>query len=238
MRTACLLLPLFLAAIVPAQFDLLAVEREADLAGHARTVKLLRQAKAPLAAKDMTAKELCAALTAATNDAVRFVCSRRDSEAAPRLDLSARNTNLLTILAAAEQQTGLRAIYRRGAVFLTKPEDYAGLLMLRVYDLRAATMPLRDFPGPDLRLRTPGDDRPLFPEEVESGNTVCGVTADGLESLLTTMVHPDSWAKEGRSFNNQNGLFFIRQTPEVHAEIERLLIQVGAISPPPVLRRR
>ena len=131
----------------------------------------------------------------------------------------------------------MRFVFRHGVVFLTKPDGIEPLTCLRIYDLRAACMPLKSFPGPDLRLRTPGDDRPLFPEEAVSETTLSGFTADGIESLLRETVRPESWAAKRVSMSNHRGLFLIRQTPQVHREIETLLVRMGLRSPARLINR-
>ena len=237
MRVVALLLPLFFITGVTAQDDVLAVERRADLRGHAAAVKLLKKTRMPVVAVDMTAKELCTMLTVATASKLGFMCSRRVSEAAPKLNLDLRSTSLWSVMAIAHSETGLRFVLRHGVVFLTEADKVKPLTYLQIYDLRGACAPLRSFPGPDLRLRTSGDDRPLFPEEVESTSTISGFTADVFENLLRESVRPDSWSNEGVTLSNQNGLFLIRQTPQVHREIEVLLIRAGLRSPQRLLRR-
>jgi len=241
MRTFVLLT--FLAAIaaaLPAQDDVLAVERKDDLAGRARAVELLKQTKMPLRVPEISMKQLCKLLSTASNDQLTFACSTRDSDDAPKMEFALRSASLWSIMAIAQQETGLRFVYRFGVVFVTKADRLKPLTYLRIYDLRAHLQPLRSFPGPDLRLRTADDDRPLFPEEVETGQTISGFTADGIEELVQSSVQPDSWSSDDVRLINQDGLFLIRQTPAAHAEIEKLLIQAGLwapVTPRRVVRR-
>ncbi|MCA8966524.1 MAG: hypothetical protein H6838_05480 [Planctomycetes bacterium] len=229
---------LFLLSAARAQDDVLAVERRDDLPRHAAAVRLLRNTRVTVRCEAATTKEICGLLNAATGDKLMFSCRTPTADAAPAVSLQCRATSLWSVLSIVQIQTGQRFVYRSGVVFLVPAEEVKPYLCLGVYDLRAATMTLRNFPGPDLRLPTRDDDRPLFPEPEESEETVSGFTAEGLEQLLRANVQPDSWSRDGVSLNVQNGLFLIRQTPAAHREIDALLIKLGLRSPPRVLRRR
>ncbi|HEX5051983.1 MAG TPA: hypothetical protein VFZ65_09440 [Planctomycetota bacterium] len=226
-----LLLLTAVAAGVRAQDDVLAVERRGDVRAHAAAVRLLKNTRARLRVEDVAPDELCGLLAHATGDKLSFVCCKRDEVAAARVTLQLGQSSLWTVLAATQLQTGLRFVFRSGVVFLTTADDVKPLAYLQVYDLRSYCAPLRSFPGPDLRLRQPGDDRPLFPEEVDSGETVSGFTADGIEALLRETVRPESWASPDVSLSNHGGLFLVRQTPAAHREIENLLAQLGLWTP-------
>ena len=231
MRVAALLFLPLLAVTAVAQHDVLAVERRGDLRAHASAVKLLRKTRIALHAEDMTMKELCSLLSSATAHKLPFSCSKRESEAASHLELEVRSASIWSILSMTQMKTGMRFVVRSGIVFLTTADKIKPLTYLAIYDFRGACTKLRSFPGPDLRLRTASDDRPLFPEEVESESTVSGLTAEGIETLLQESVRPASWAIEGVSLTNQNGLFLIRQTPQVQREIRALFVRLGLVAP-------
>ncbi len=237
-RLPFLFLFLFLLPGARAQDDVLAVERRDDLPRHAAAVRLLRNTVVTARCEAATAKEVCGLLNAATGDKLLFSCRSAEVEPAPTVSLQCKATSLWSVLSIVQIQTGQRFVYRSGVVFLVPPEQIKPYLCLGVYDLRAATMKLRNFPGPDLRLPIANDDRPLIPEPEESEETVSGFSAAGLEQLLRDNVQPDSWSRDGVSLNVQNGLFLIRQTPSAHREIDAMLIRLGLRSPPRVLRRR
>ena len=100
----------------------------------------------------------------------------------------------------------------------------------------ALCAPLKNFPGPKLGLERGGTEA-LFPPEEDSGTTVSGFTADFIERLIKEDVTPEAWGNDGISLTNQNGLFLVRQTPQGHREIARLLDQLGLL-PLPVRRCR
>ena len=237
MRTvAALLLSLIVLPCARSQDDVLAVERRSDLRAHAAAAQLLRATRMPLVVADLPVKELCKLLTAATGERVVFQCSTKVSDAAPKLTLDLRAASLWSILSIAQVETGLRFVYRFGAVFVVPADEVVPLVYLRLYDLRAQFMPLRSFPGPELGLRGPGDDRPLFPAEVETGETVSGFTAEAVEALVRAHVRPESWDTNGVSITANHGLLLIRQTPQAHREIDALLVELGLVAPPAALR--
>lgn len=235
---AVVIVPILFLTAAAAQDDVLAVERKEDLAAHAKVVRKLKKLRIPLVAVDMSAQDLCRLLSAVTANEPGFLCSRRESDAAPKLNVEMSSASLWSIMSVAQMETGMRFVYRYGMVFCDRAEDVKPLTFLQVYNLRGAVMPLRSFPGPDLRLRTAGDERPLFPEEVETESTVSGFTAEGIETLLRENVRPDTWDSERVSLVNQDGLFLIRQTPQAHRDIAILLSRIGLISAPRVITAR
>jgi hypothetical protein len=214
----------------------LSVERPDDLRAHAAAVRLLKKTRMPLVAEEMTAKQLCRRLTAATGDELMFVCSSKVADAAPKLTVSLTSASLWSILAIAQVETGLRFVFRYGVVFVVPADGVVPLASLRMYDLRGHFMPLRSFPGPELTLSLSGDERPLFPDEIVTDQTISGFTAAGIEALLVENVRPESWARQGVSITNLDGLFLIRQSPQVHREIEAMLVRIGLVAPPRVVR--
>lgn len=66
-------------------------------------------------------------------------------------DLSAKS--VLSLLLRPRELT---AVFENGAVVIRNQKCLAGDAVLRVYDVRAAMMKIRDFPGARLELRGPG----------------------------------------------------------------------------------
>ncbi|MCK5942817.1 MAG: hypothetical protein KAI24_12650 [Planctomycetes bacterium] len=229
-----------LFAVLPAsaQDDVLAVERRSDLRGHARLVRALHERRVSLTATEMSARELCRFLTASVGEATTFHCRSSHADAAPKLDLELRATPLWSLMSIAQMETRLRFVYRFGVVFLVPADDIRPWTHLEIYDLRGMVATLRQFPGPELGLGIDRSERPLFPEPIETEQTVSGFTADGIEQLLRESVRPESWERDGVKLINQGGLFLIRQSPQVHDEIELLLARVGLMAPSRRLLRR
>jgi len=232
------LVSLFVAPMAAAQDDVLAIERQKDTRGHRAAVQFLHKQRVTLAVEDLQPKELCRYLTTATGMKLDFHCAAADSDAAKAIDLNLRGTSLWSLMSIAQIETGLRFVYRHGVVFFVKPTDIKPLTRLAIYDLRAECAPLTNFPGPELGLGLSRDERPLFPEPVESGTTISGFTADGVETLLRETVRPESWDLDGVKLINQNGLFLIRHTPQGHQDIEYTLVKLGLKAPSRRMVRR
>jgi hypothetical protein len=222
--------------LVRAQDEVLTVERRADLKAQAETIHTLRSVRLDFVAKATTPKDLCRTLSTLTGDKVNFAYVPKPDTPVPAFDLELRATNLFSVLAAVEMQTGLRFVLRSGVVFLVDKADVHPLTYLQVYDLRAMVMPLRSFPGPKLGLPVPGGEQePLFPPAEDSGTTVSGFTAEGVETLLKENVTPDQWGSGQASLTNSQGLFIVRQTPAGHRQIRLLLDRLGLLPLPRVV---
>ncbi|HEX6813636.1 MAG TPA: hypothetical protein VF384_18600 [Planctomycetota bacterium] len=233
-----LLLAFCLAALpLSAQDDVLAVERREDLRGRDAALTLLRTPRTDWHARAITPKDLCRLLTTATGDKVAFLfAAKGDAAKTPAFDLDLKSVTPLTTMAVVQHTTGLRFVWRSGVVFLVGKDEVRPLVHLVLYDLRAMCAPLKSFPGPKLGLDPAGGTEALFPPEEDSGTTVSGFTADLIERLIKENVTPEAWGTDTVSLTNQNGLFLVRQTPQGHREITRLLTQLGLL-PLPVVRR-
>jgi hypothetical protein len=236
MRALLFLIVGLVALHLRAQDDVLMVERAQDVRGRDAAQALLRSVRTDWQLRAITPKDLCRLLTAASNDKVSFVAAAKVEPATASLDLELKSATALTVMAVVQHSTGLRFVWRSGVVFLVPKEEVHALVLLVLYDLRALCAPLKNFPGPRLGLERGGTEA-VFPPEEDSGTTVSGFTADFIERLIKGDVTPEAWGNDGISLTNQNGLFLVRQTPQGHREIARLLDQLGLV-PLPIRRVR
>jgi hypothetical protein len=200
-------------------------------------VRLLQGTRTRFVAEAMTPKELCRSLELLTGNRLDFeFAARGEAAAAPAFDLDLQHGSAFTVMAAAEQATGLRFVYRAGLVFLVGKDEVRPLVHVQVYDLRWACAKLKSFPGPKLELPTGEGEHVLFPPEEETEHTVSGYTAEMLETLIKENVAPESWTGGNASLTNTNGLFVVRQTPAGHAALRRLFDELGLIPLPRVVR--
>ncbi|HZN37681.1 MAG TPA: hypothetical protein VFD82_02700 [Planctomycetota bacterium] len=218
-----------------AQDDVLAVERAQDLRARDAASTLLRATRSDWNARAITPRDLCRLLTTASGDKVAFVAAAKGDAATTPFDLELKAATPLLVMAVTQLTTGLRFVWRSGVVFLVPKEEVRPLVLLVLYDLRAECAPLKSFPGPRLGL-VPGGTEAVFPPEEDSGTTVSGFTAELIERLIKENVTPEAWATDSVSLTNHNGLFLVRQTPQGHREIARLLDQLGLV-PLPIVRR-
>jgi len=217
---------------LPAQDDVLAVERREDLRARDAAARLLQSTRLSVRFEGVQPKELCQQLARLSGDKLSFVCAVKGELAATSVDLQLRATTLWSTMAIVESTSALRFVWRSGVVFCVGKDDIKPLTYVEVYDLRAMVTPLHSFPGPRLGLRGPGDEGPLFPPEEESTTTISGFTAEGVEQLLKDFAAKDTWARDDVGIVDNKGLLLIRQTPQGHREVQRLLVQLGLWSPP------
>jgi len=212
--------------------EVLSVERRADLRGRDALLQRWSKIRVDIERAEITADELASVLSDATGG-MPFLYVRRKAEtdAVPPFALSLRRVSVPSLMGIVADKTDLVFVYRRGTVLLVPEDQFKPLTYLQVYDVRAATMPLRSFPGPRLGLPVPDGENFPFPEEEETSNTPCGFTADQLEDALRSHVTPDAWDDKA-TLTQARGLFMIKHTPAGHRQVQKLLAQLGAISPP------
>ena len=115
------------------------------------------------------------------------------------------------------------------AIFISTPQNLAGDVELRIYDIRDLTLTVTNFPGPEIMVRTLGRG---------SGSSGAGIgqsislserpeeifEAGSLADLIRTRIKPDRWSVElGTSIEEREGKLVVMQRPEIHMLIEKLL---------------
>lgn len=118
--------------------------------------------------------------------------------------------------------TGVRWKVENGVVKLVTPENAGGRRYLVQYEVRDITQGVQDRPGPELKLKSPGDEDSLDDDLEVPESTV--VTEDKLDSLIRDNIATESWDDEGgASVSIQRGVLLVRHDREVHQQIEQLL---------------
>lgn len=225
---------------VPAQDDILAMEKREDQPARDQLVQLLKRTRTDFTTASMTPRDCCRLLTTLCGDKVNFLfMATGDAAATPAFELELKSASLWTVMAAVQRVTGLRFAYRDGVVCMLGKDQLQPLTYLQVYDLRGQVTPLRSFPGPRLGLLGAEEgDKVLYPPAEDSGTTVSGFTAESLEELIRAQVTPELWASDKVSLSNTRGLFVIRQTPAGHQQVRQLLVELGVMSRPRVAVRK
>ena len=136
-----------------------------------------------------------------------------------RVSLKVTEISLRSIFSLMLRPHGADIMYRDGVVMLMTREDIAyRTLKMELYDCRDILHPIIDFPGVDIVLAVDG-----------SGviNTIADDTGGGeipIAELVRAHTGGKSWDENPKaSVNLQNGLLVVRQTPEVHRQVVRLL---------------
>lgn len=145
-----------------------------------------------------------------------------------RVTLDLHDKTVKQVMKTVIESRHLRAIFENGIVQI-KPEAIANVTHLVIHDVRDLILPLRDFQGPEFRLRRPehrefvaGPRRPIV-----NRNANLPPLLDREETLLSVLrdqtADSDSWERDDTVLRLYGGLLFVRQTPEHQDEIEQFL---------------
>ncbi len=232
------LLPAMLCAVLPAQSVLIA-EKPADRFARDRLVRQFAKSRVSLRLDDDGPKVLADRLNHLAVGAANFIVRPHggDSDFAS-LKFRLKRVSILNVMSIVQEMSDIRFVYTAGVVMLAHKDDIKERTQLRIYDVRIATFPIRDFPAPRIGLGLGNNEDSSEAESESIGtNTPSGLTLDKLEEILRTQVFPDSWGGAA-SMTATNGILVVRQTERGHAAIRRLLAQLGVISMPPHSRPR
>jgi type II secretory pathway component GspD/PulD (secretin) len=136
-----------------------------------------------------------------------------------RISLKVTEISLKSIFALMLRPHGCETMFREGVLMLMTKEDVADrTVKMELYDCRDILYPIAHFPGVDIQLA------------VDQAGVVGGIV-DTVESadipiaeLVRAHTGGKTWDENPKaSVNLQNGLLVVRQTPEVHRQIRRLL---------------
>ena len=223
----------------PAGDGVLIVERREDLRARDRLMRTLGRIRVDIHVENLDPAGLCRYLTSATGDAVNFIVRtpELDAEELAPISLVIDRIPLPNLLGVVQGVSDMRFVYRDGMVLLTHKDEVKPLVYMEMYDLRSATMRLRNSAAPKLGLRVPGEEV-LFPPEEEETTTASGFTSDGLEDFLHEHVTPDNWGVNGVSLTHARGVFFIRHTVQGHQQVREALSRLGVLPRPRFLTRR
>lgn len=136
-----------------------------------------------------------------------------------RVSLKVTEISLRSIFSLLLRPHGCEILYREGVVMLMTKEDVADrTIKMELYDCRDILHPIVDFPGVEIMLAVDGSGTFTgIPEEPPGGEIP-------IAELVRAHTGGTSWDDNPKaSVNLQNGLLVVRQTPQVHRQIVRLL---------------
>ncbi len=138
-----------------------------------------------------------------------------------KLDLKTRTVRKVLDL-MAETSESLRWKIENGVVMFVTKDELKGGQVLRTYGVQDLIRPIPDFPGREMNVSPSGGTQIAEEEKAEREANV--ITGDALDTLIRNNVAPGSWeADPQNSLRISNGTMVVHQTPEVHAQIEKLL---------------
>jgi len=220
-----------------AQDSLLLVEKRGDLLSRARLMRKVDKISVHLVLDKGTPKDLAELLNAQAGKFVNFLVRPHEGETDyASLTFNLKSISLRNAMSLCRRMSDIRFVAGPGVVFICHKDDVKQLTTLRIYDVKAATFKLKDFPGTRIGIR-PGDVEEVEPREIQTENTPSGFTLEQLEEMIRTKIEPDSWGEQA-SLSTGNGILIVRQTEEGHAKIRRLLWQLGVGTGPAPARAR
>jgi type II secretory pathway component GspD/PulD (secretin) len=136
-----------------------------------------------------------------------------------RVSLKVTEISLRSIFALMLKPHGCEIMFREGVVMLMTREDVADrTVKMELYDCRDILHPIIDFPGVDIVLAV---DSAGVIGNIEAGPEYAEIP---IAELVRAHTGGKTWDENPKaSVNLQNGLLVVRQTPEVHRQIVRLL---------------
>jgi hypothetical protein len=107
-----------------------------------------------------------------------------------------------------------------GILQFTTPEDARGRPVLRIYAIGDLTLKLHNFPGPDLNLRPAHAE---FEPEPESDVENAWSDPQKVVDLIQKTCSEETWTDKDVSISADERKLIVKQYPEVHREIGRLI---------------
>lgn len=125
-------------------------------------------------------------------------------------------------LKAIQSQTGVAYKIKDGLVQLVTPENAIGKLILQPFNVTELVTGVQGKPGPDLRLKVPGDDNPLFPE-IDEDPSPSVVDDSRLQELITASIATDKWDGAPFTMSFQQGVLYVRADAETIQQVGDLI---------------
>lgn len=145
-----------------------------------------------------------------------------DGQKAVTIDLP--KTTVARFLTALNAVKGFAWSVQDGYVRISTPEENKGLTEYRIYDVSDLTQVVPNFPGPDISLLPPG--APGIPQGTEA-EPVAVFTLEQITQVIQNSIAQATWtdteAKTAIRYVQQSGTLVVRQTREVHQQLERFL---------------
>ncbi|MCI0343056.1 MAG: hypothetical protein L0216_18250 [Planctomycetales bacterium] len=145
-----------------------------------------------------------------------------------RVTLQVTDVSLRSAFSLVLEFVNLGMRWKNGVFLVAKGEKLKGEMILRLYDVRDLSMKIQDFPGPRIELKSSsdaaGDSGVIFADQESASPPP---TTDEIVETIKTMTGGGAW-EGGASVTVIGGLLLVKQTPEVHAEILKLIALLRA----------
>jgi len=154
------------------------------------------------------------------NVMVSPVLQNKGAEGIRPITMTLNDVSLKQLTELVAQFSATKFKLEDGVLQFTTPEDARGKPVLHIYSIADLTMRLRNFPGPDINLRPSGAD---FEDEPESDAPNAWSDPQKVVDMIQRLCAEDSWADKDVSITADENKLVVRQYPEVHRQIAKLI---------------
>jgi hypothetical protein len=141
------------------------------------------------------------------------------------ITMQLHDVSLKQIAELVAQFTGTKLKLDDGVLQFTTPEDARGKPVLRIYAIGDVTMRLHNFPGPDINLHS---SKAEFEPEPETDVGNAWSDPQKVVDMIQKIVAEDTWSDKDVSISADENKLIVKQYPEVHREIARLISMLRA----------
>ncbi|MFT7463437.1 MAG: type II secretory pathway component GspD/PulD (secretin)/tetratricopeptide (TPR) repeat protein [Pseudohongiellaceae bacterium] len=164
---------------------------------------------------------------------VNFLMSQDVQDEAFNQDYNLQDRNpqplsrILRIILEDQSTPEMTYTVRDGIVRVITMDESRGDYILQMYDIRDLTFTPSDHSTVDFNLVPSGTDAESFQDGVEFKEPQPQISEDTLLTLIQDNISPDSWTDDPeRSITQIKGTLIVKTTPEVHEQIEQMLIDL------------
>lgn len=142
-----------------------------------------------------------------------------------QIDIAVNNLKLTSLLNVILDMKGLAyRIDTGGVLVISTKKRVEETPLLRLYNVRDLTGKLNDFPGVELSLaESKGNELGGVQMKSEDEKPATTITEEQLTDLIKNNIAKGTWETPNRSIDTRSGTLIIRQTKEVHEQIDSLL---------------
>ena len=135
-----------------------------------------------------------------------------------RLRMKAKNVTLHSVLSLLLKPHQIGFVVEDGVLKIAPEEKLKSAIRLEIIDVRDVMFPIQDFPGGEITLV----------DDLAGTNFTAAESPDASEFPIVELIKAHTGAKAWEenaqaSIQLNNGLIFVRQTPEVIAQVRRVV---------------
>ena len=190
--------------------------------------------------EELTLVEIIENIQSKSDVNILFTPSAR--EAAEDTELSTKTQTEITIkdflnyvisLTDADAFKWVIGSEKNGVIWIIAPEEDSNILqenmVTRFHDVRDLTVRVKDFTGMKIRLKANQGSTNNGPVWEPDEPVVEQIEVDDLEEIIPETIAVDSW-DNGGTIKTLAGQLLVRNTPEVHAQIDEFLRSIRDVS--------